>query len=346
MNPTESRKIAYVFRKKNPLFFSIENVFEIVINQIREKPYELARVEAPYYSTGILSVIRNILALRKLKSPVYHITGDIHYAVFAFPRNKVILTIHDCVFIHQAKGIKRVIMNWLFLKWPVWYAEYVTTISEASKREIINFSGCDPSKVIVIPDPFGNHIKFSPYTFRQHKPVLLFIGSTPNKNLSRTIESIKGINCHLEIVGKIPDDQLSMLNSYGIFYSQSERLTDQELNEKFAHCDVLVFPTLFEGFGLPILEAQQAGRPVLTSNLEPMSWVAGEGACLVDPTSVESIRQGLLKLLNDGHYRKLLVDKGLENLNRFSPNQISEQYLAVYQQMNEKNLRECKPLVN
>jgi glycosyltransferase involved in cell wall biosynthesis len=163
---------------------------------------------------------------------------------------------------------------------------------------------------------------------------LLFIGSTPNKNLPRVIEALKGIQCHLDIVGNIPDEQLVQLKEAAVSYSQSERLSEEALNQKFALADILLFPTLFEGFGLPILEAQQAGRPVLTSDLAPMNWVAGSGACLVDPTNVESIREGILKLLSEEAYRKELIMNGLINLERFSPKIISEQYLNIYESMN------------
>lgn len=327
------KTISFVFRKKNPLFFSIENVFSIIIKETQKQDWSVKIIEAPFYSSGIVKVFRNILALRKKKSTVYHVTGDIHYAVFAFPRRKTVLTVHDCVFVHQATGFKKWVMTKLFLTWPVKYAKTVTTISEDSRREIIEFSKCDPNKVKVIPDPFGSHIRFSSKVFNKSIPRLLFIGSTPNKNLPRVLEAVEGLDCHLEIVGRIPPDQLTTLKAKKISYSVSERLTEEELNAKFDQSDLLLFPTLFEGFGLPIIEAQQAGKPVITSNLGPMNWVAGEGACLVDPYDTGSIREALIKVIENEQYREDLVQKGLSNLNRFSPQNITQQYLTLYNEL-------------
>ncbi len=329
----EKKEILFVFRKKNPLFFSIENVFETLMKEVAASGLSVRKVESPFFSTGILALLKNIIHLRKHKAAVVHITGDVHYAVFAFPRKKTVLTVHDCVFVHQAKGFKKWVMTKLFLTWPVNYARVVTTISEDSKREIIQFSNCDPSKVKVIPDPYGTHIKYLPKTFNSSKPRLLFIGSTPNKNLPRVIKAITGLNCHLELVARLQPEQVEALQKAGISFSICERLSDEELNQKFHEADILLFPTLFEGFGLPILEAQQAGKPVITSNIGPMNWVAGNAACLVDPYSEESIRQGLQKVIENEQFRATLVTDGFENLQRFSPSAIMEQYLKLYKEL-------------
>src|SRR5207248_4825780 len=125
-------------------------------------------------------------------------------------------------------------------------------------------------------------------------PTLLFLGSTPNKNLPRVIESIKGIECTLHVVGKIPIEQEKELRLSEIEFVQSIGLTESQLADAYCESDLLMFPTLYEGFGLPILEAQKAGRVVLTSNLSPMKEVAGNAACLVDPNQIPSIKEGLL----------------------------------------------------
>lgn len=324
------KKILFVFRKKNPLFFSIERVFESMSNLFVASGWTVSRVEAPHYSSGIPSIIRNILSLRKEKADIYHVTGDIHYAVFAFPRKKTVLTIHDCVNVIQSKGLRRWVMLHLFVKWPVSYAQVVTTISEQSKKEIVELSGCDPSKIVVTYNPVRSSINFNKKEFNADCPNLLFIGSTPNKNLGRVLDSLKGLNCVLEIVGKVGEEFLQVIKLYGIKAVISDRLTEEQLNEKYRKADVLVFPTLYEGFGLPILEAQQAGVPVLTSNRGPMDEVAGKGACLVDPEKVASIREGLEKILKDSAFRNSLIQNGLENCKRFQEETIRQKYLEVY----------------
>jgi len=324
------KKICFVFRKKNPLFFSIEKVFDTLMKETALAGWDIQRVEVPWYSSGIIKVLRNIIFLRSEKAELYHITGDIHYAVFAFPRRKTILTIHDSVFVYQTKGLKRWVFLHLFLKWPARYANVITTISEQSKTDIVKFSNCDPSKIKVIPDPLNSYISFSEKAFNKSKPVILFIGSTPNKNLPRVLDAITGMSCHLELIGKFPKEQLERIRQLKISHSVSVGISEEELNSKYGEADILLFPSLFEGFGLPIVEAQQAGKVVITSNIGPMNEVAGKGACIVDPMSVESIREGLMKVISDEQYRERLINLGSENCKRFTTKSISAAYNAVY----------------
>jgi len=327
------KTLCFVFRKKNPLFFSIEKVFEPLINNTIVSGWKAIAITVPHYSTGIPALFRNIFYLRKVKSDIFHITGDIHYAVFAFPRNKTILTIHDCVFIRQHKGFKRWLMNCLFLKWPVHYSAYVTTISEQSKFDIVKYSGCDPDKITVIPDPVSAHIRFSPKEFNSTQPVILFIGSTPNKNLDRVLEALKGISCILEIVGKVDDEKKRKMEQAGIRYRISANLTEEQLNAKYTEADLVLFPSLFEGFGLPIIEAQQAGRVVITSNKSPMSEVAGTAACLVNPLDAISIREAVVRVIGDEEYRANLIKAGFENIRKYGSSAISEEYGLLYKKL-------------
>jgi glycosyltransferase involved in cell wall biosynthesis len=284
----------------------------------------------PFYTSSVSGMIRNMSFVRKTSADLFHITGDIHYVSLVLPGKKTILTIHDSVFIRGSKGIKRVFFKWLFLKLPVRKCRFVTTISEKSKKEIIQFTGCDPSKIVVIPNPVDEHIYYREKEFNTGNPTILFIGSTPNKNLNRIIQSLAGISCTLDIVGQIPEDHLSLLNKYEVHFRQSARLTEAEMAARYAASDIIMFPSLYEGFGLPILEGQKAGRVVLTSNISPMKEVAGEGACFVDPYNPESIRAGIKKIITDVNYRKSIIKKGFENLGQFEVQYIADQYLKLY----------------
>ncbi len=111
------------------------------------------------------------------------------------------------------------------------------------------------------------------------------------------------------------------------------RLTDAELAEAYRRCDMVVFASLYEGFGLPILEAQATGRPVITSNISAMPEAAGDGALFVDPYSVESIREAVLRIKNEPQLREQLVRKGLENVERFRAAAVAARYAEIYRKL-------------
>ena len=298
----------------------------------------MTSIEAPFIQADPISVLKNIKRFRTKKmEEVIHVTGDIHYAVFAFPRNKTILTIHDCVFLYYKKGMRKLILLWFWLKLPVRHARYITTISEASKRDILTYTGCDPKKVKVIPDPVDPAFIFSLKDFNQSKPVILHIGTGPNKNLERVIEAVRNIPCHLYIIGKLLPQQQNLLNANGVEFSNHFRLSKEELIDAYRTCDMVVYMSTFEGFGLPIVEAQASGRPLITSNIAPMNEVAGKGAHLADPYSIQSIREGILKVILEPAYREQLTEEGLRNLLRFDPEKIAGEYYDLYQSVAHEN---------
>jgi glycosyltransferase involved in cell wall biosynthesis len=312
------------------LFFSLEKVFAS-LKEALQKQVTIEERYMPHYSSSIRDIARNMAFARRSRADIFHVTGDVHYVVLTLPAKKTILTIHDSVFIRNSRGLKREFFKWIFLKLPVKRSRFVTTISAQSKKEIVQFTGCNPEKVIVIPNPVNAAIYNREKEFNTTNPTLLFIGSTPNKNLDRIVEAIAGIPCTLEIVGHITDEQQVLLKKYDISFRQLTSLSEPEMADRYAACDMIMFPSLYEGFGLPILEGQKAGRVVLTSNISPMQEVAGAGACLVDPQNPGSIRTGVKKIITDSMYRDNLIKKGFENIQQYGVQQIADQYLKLYQ---------------
>jgi glycosyltransferase involved in cell wall biosynthesis len=144
---------------------------------------------------------------------------------------------------------------------------------------------------------------------------------------------LKGLHCHLVLIGTIDDGLKQKLADCGVVYENHARITHEELNQQYLKCDVVSFVSLGEGFGVPIIEAQAVGRPLITSNISPMREVAGDGACLINPLDVSQIREGIQKIIGDSFYRNHLVESGLRNVSRYSPAKISGHYLALYKTM-------------
>ena len=90
------------------------------------------------------------------------------------------------------------------------------------------------------------------------------------------------------------------------------------------------FPSIYEGFGMPIIEGQTIGRVVITSDISPMKDVAGNGALLVNPFSVESIREAYLQIINDKDLRSRIIEKGKENAQKYAVEKIAKQYVKIY----------------
>jgi glycosyltransferase involved in cell wall biosynthesis len=323
------RSVGLIFRRPRENFHSIEKVFSIVSS--REIPgIEIKKYYLPYTTKGIMSIVRNLIYISKCKSDIIHITGDVHYAILAAFGKKSVLTVHDLVFLYHSKGLKRAILKWLFLDLPLKKASIVTTISEATKQDILRHKRIDPNKIIVIPNPLDTNLKFTTKDFNETNPRILFIGTGKNKNLERTIEALKGIPCHLRIIGKLNDDQQKLLDDSGINFSNAHNISDEEVSIEYQQSDIVLFPSTFEGFGLPILEGQQSGRVVITSDLEPMKSTCGDGALLVDPYSVKSIQKGVFDIIKNSGRREQLIENGFRNTGKYSVKEISLKYENVY----------------
>lgn len=318
--------------------WSIEKIFaEIRAHFSSNTEVEVA--EVPEYSRGLFPRLRNIRFASRLQHSLTHITGDIHYVALGLRKKNTLLTIHDLGFMNQYKGMVRFVL-WLFWIYiPVRRVRYVVAISGSTKAEIIRYARCNPDKVKIIPDFVSSAFTTDPAPFRDARPVILQIGTKFNKNLERLFEALQGIDCKLIVVGELTDHHRTLIKTRGIDCENRYNLSEEEIVHLYRACDLVTFCSLLEGFGLPILEAQATGRPVVTSNLSSMPEVAGNAACLVDPYDPQSIRAGILKVIRDKEYREELVCKGLENVKRYTVHSVARMYEELYREMEERNNR-------
>jgi glycosyltransferase involved in cell wall biosynthesis len=327
-------KILFVERKFNE-YVSIEKAFREIAGRLSGK-YETEFQQVPY-GNHFFDTLKNLLFFRKKKAHIYHITGHIHYIVLLFSPKNTILSIMDVRFLYIPNGLRRYFLKKLYLDLPVKRLKYITAISEHTRKEIIKYTNCDESKVHTLELPLLKHI-FSENIkeFNAEKPVILQIGTMPNKNIPNLAKALKGIECKLKIIGRLDGSLISILEENQIDFENAFGLDDEQLRKEYENADLISFCSTYEGFGLPIIEAQAMRKPVITSNLSPMKETSGGAAFLADPSDVSNIREGILKIINDEDYRKELEKSGLENIEKFKPQAVANLYEKLYEEVLKK----------
>jgi glycosyltransferase involved in cell wall biosynthesis len=166
--------------------------------------------------------------------------------------------------------------------------------------------------------------------FNEKLPTLLQVGTTDNKNILRLAQALKGIPCRLIILGKPSSEQISSLEENDIRFEWVAGLSSEQVVDLYRECDLVTFVSTCEGFGLPIIEGNAVGRPVITSRISSMPEVAGDAALKVDPFDVAAIREAIQAVINNSELREELVRKGLKNVERFSARTIVNCYAELY----------------
>jgi len=318
--------IKLIYRKKIASFNSIENVFNTLLPFFNSS---IQKVELIFDNKGLFNRIKNIIQVKKLKSSIIHITGHDHYIAYGCNKNKTILTIHDIEFLKRSSGIKKYLLKKLWMDWPIQNVKMITTVSEFSKSEILSLNNYK-TPIHVIHNPLTLQIEKKIKPFDSVCPNILHVGTKSNKNLPRLIEALNGITCHLTIIGKPTDELNRLLKSNNINHKFKSGLNNEEMIIEYEKCDLLAFISTYEGFGLPIIEAQAVGRAVITSNTASMPEIASNSALLVSPFNVDEIRKGIVSLIDDEKLREHYIQLGFANVNRFKPNEIAKQYEKLY----------------
>ncbi|MEZ4801904.1 MAG: glycosyltransferase family 1 protein [Gelidibacter sp.] len=325
--------VNFFFRKRLSQNNSIEELFLGLIPFI-SKGCGVLISEVPNSGASPIVLIKNIWFARSKKSEINHITGDVHYLVLAFKRNSI-LTIHDVKSGLQGSFLKKFYIRLFWFWLPAILVKKITVISKFTKNELERIIPFAKNKINIIHNPVNSEFRQTPYQFNAEKPQILFIGTKQNKNLEKSFEAIKDLSCKAMIIGKLTEAQLKLLRTFRIDYESKFNLTFENIIESYKNCDLVCFASFYEGFGMPIIEAQATGRPVITSDFGAMKEVSNDSACLVNPNDVNSIREAILKICNDKAYRDQLVIDGLENVKRFQSDYIAKQYLQLYQEISD-----------
>jgi len=319
--------VTHFYREPRNTGVSMEGIFRTVKADLVGK----ADIRE-FYCDGSLSRLANTRRAASAASEVNHITGDVNFLALGLRGKKVLLTIHDLGYYENPVHgkLKKAMYKLLWFTLPLRYTTLVTVVSEFTKSKLIQHFGYPESRIRVIPNPvkpvFTYHTREAP----TGRPTVLMLGTGKHKNLDNLILAAKGGGMHLDIVGWPAQDELERLKEFGISHTLYNNLSEQQVLERYVACDVLFIASHYEGFGMPIIEAQAVGRPVVTSNFGAMREVGEGSAMLVDPNDPAAIRDAILSVATDPSKYVELVAKGRENAARYAHEHISEQYLKVY----------------
>ncbi len=247
-------------------------------------------------------------------------------------KGKLLVTVHDVFHLANPQFVsgphRRFYAKFMFKK-LVDRSDEILCVSQFTKKELLRLAGGKADKMNVIhngvdPSWFKVAKKERPHP----KPYLLFVGNVkPHKNLGRLLQAFALLK------DRIPHDLILIGKKEGFItgdrevINQAERfgkrvrftgvLEDEQLHQFYACADLLVFPSLYEGFGLPPLEAMASGTPVACSNTASLPEVCGDASIYFDPYRPEDMAEKIEKVLTDKTLRKDLMKKGLEHAHRF-----------------------------
>lgn len=269
---------------------------------------------------------------------------------------KSVVAVHDVAWRMFPEAFPRSMRNYLewSTKFAVRSAEKIVAISEATKNDLTKFYKASPDKIAVTYLGFDG--SFKPLKYDEVQPTLdkydlvyqkyvLFVGTVqPRKNIVRLVEAFQKIRKenHIEermvIVGQRGwlwepiVKKIKMAGSNGSI-RYLDYVSKEDLPALIAGARMLTLPALYEGFGLPPLEAMASGVPVVVSNVSSLPEVVGDAGVLVDPNSVDSIAEGLLKVLMDNNLREQMIAKGLERSKQFTWENTARKTLEVFESL-------------
>lgn len=283
------------------------------------------------------------------KADVYHIIDHSYsHLVHFLPKNKTIVTCHDLIPLKLKKAWTiSSILTFRYYISGLKKAKYILSISESTKKDLIELLGISKEKIIVIPYGVDLSLFYKKDKNQikermgwKNKIVLMNVGGAYYKNTLRILKSVNKIkkkykNIILLKIGDFLKNENKYIedNNLRKYIFQKKNMSQDELSDLYNASDMLIFPSLYEGFGRPPLEAMACGTPVIVSNVSSLPEVVGEGGIQVNPHSQDEIDSAVLKLIEDNKLRNQLIKNGFKNIKRFSWKEHAKRVKAVYEKI-------------
>jgi glycosyltransferase involved in cell wall biosynthesis len=292
--------------------------------------------------------------LVRTRTGIFH---EPHYVLPPLTHCRSVVTIHDCIHLRFPQYLpKRGALAYARAQMgaAARRSNRILTVSEASKRDILEYFDVPPEKVTVIYNGIDEHFVTPPpedkmraieERYQLQGEFALYVGNVkPHKNVERLLDAF-----HLVRQSGLTDLKLVVIGDEISKYAALRRavhrynlhkyvrflgfLPDETLSVVYRLASVFVFPSLYEGFGLPPLEAMACGTPVITSNVSSLPEVTGDAALLVDPYSAEEIADATRRVLTDSSLRSDLSTRGLTRAHEFSWERAARRVLEIYDEV-------------
>lgn len=311
--------------------------------------FEIVEEESPGYSLAELT--RFAFRLYRDRLDLFHAT---HYVLPPL-RGRAVVTIHDIIHLLYPQFLPNrlaLVYARVMVRRALSRADRIITVSYNSKRDLVDYFGINPARVDVIyngvsprfrPDIPADERERVARKYGIPMPYLLFLGGErPHKNAQNVIRAFAEARRSrpdlphvLALAGPMPKntariDALIGALDLGSSIARPGLIEEDDLPGLFAGADALLYPTLYEGFGLPVVEAMACGTPVLTSSTSALQEIAGGYAFLVDPLDVDAIARGIVALTTDPKIRSDYVELGRKRALDFSWHKAAERTLEVY----------------
>ncbi|EKE16070.1 MAG: glycosyl transferase, group 1 [uncultured bacterium] len=334
------------------VFLRKENFEEYV-----PKSDNFKKVLADFRWYGIREQIWMPLLLNRYALDIMHFP---HFNVPLLYRRPIVVTIHDLILLHfptlRGSALSPLLYRLKFWAYKLTIssairrARKVITVSEFTKKDILNHYGEENDKVVVTYEAADDFCRISEKNQEEIlekygiiKPYLLYVGNAyPHKNLERLVNVFGRIN------QTRPELNLVLVGKEDYFYARLKELVrkknicnvifpgyvpDQDLDMVYRNCVLYVFPSLYEGFGLPPLEAMSKGAPVLSSDHECMQEILGDSVFFCEAENEEALFRKIEAVLADDEARRKIVEKGYRKSNSYSWNKMATETLEIYKKI-------------
>ena len=288
---------------------------------------------------------------------IYHgLSNELPIELGKDPNIKWVVTIHDIAFLYYKMDYSFFdrFIHFQKIKYSCQKADVVIAVSEYTKIDICKNFNLPPEKVEVVYQTVHDNFKkiYSKAEFQQvvnlyqlPNRYFLSVGSiTARKNLLSALKAWKGLPTEYQwpflIIGKPNRKYIkeikAELNLFKEIYSDKiifKNVTNDHLPIIYQNAEIFIYPSYFEGFGIPVLEALYSGTPVITSKTTSLPEVGGPGAYLVDPANYEEIKEGILFFMQNSEQREQAVNKGFEHIKNFDAQMVTDKLEGVYQSL-------------